>query len=61
MSSIKTGRDVATGAIRTLFVAFSTPLLQSCLQMLHVFKDFTIQQFSAETGVEAFHIAVLPR
>lgn len=29
--------------------------------MLHVVKDFTIQQFSTKAGVEAFHIAVFPQ
>ena len=61
MSSIKAGRVVATGGVRSLFVVFPSPLFQSCLQMLHVVKDFTIQQFSTKAGVEVFHIAVFPQ
>lgn len=44
-----------------LHIVFPTPLIQSFLQVFHGFKDFPVKKFSSETGVKAFHIAVLPR
>lgn len=52
---------MAAGVMRRLFMIFCAPLIQSCLQMLHAFKDFPVKQFSTKDGMEVFYTAVLSR
>lgn len=52
---------MTAGVMRRLFMIFCAPLIQSCLQMLHAFKDFPVKQFSTKDGMEVFYTAVLLR
>jgi hypothetical protein len=52
---------VSEGAVRTLGVVVTTPLLDDDLGLLQGVEDFPVQQFVAKAGVEALDVAILPR